>query len=126
MYCHILRVRAIPTLESTDSMMVYGVNRNSMLCELPQFDVTTQRPQDLMHLLFEGVFPLHMGLLLDHVHSLGVISLEQLNGRVSSHPYGYFEEKPVTISTFELTGTQTGIKFLVKTSLYKALTTLVH
>ena len=65
-----------------------------------------------MHVLFEGVIPLHMGLLLEHVvHSLRVISLAQLNSRIKSHPYGYFEEKPMPISNFELTGTgtQTGI-----------------
>ena len=74
-------------------------------------NVTTQLSQDIVHILFEGVILLHMGLLLEHVHSLRVISLAQLNSRIKSHPHGYFEEKPMPLSNFELTGTgtQTGI-----------------
>ena len=68
-HCEYIERPGIEEAERVHFSMVYGVNRNSMLCELPQFDVTTQRPQDLMHLLFEGVFPLHMGLLLDRALS---------------------------------------------------------
>ena len=52
---------------------VYGINRRSALCNLPHFDVTTQLPQDIMHLLFEGLFPLHFELILQHsISTLGV------------------------------------------------------
>ena len=111
-HCQYIERPGIKDSERDHFSMVYGVNRKSALCELPQFDVTTQLPQDIMHVLFEGVIPLHMGLLLEHVvHSLRVISLAQLNSRIKSHPHGYFEEKPMPLSNFELTGTgtQTGI-----------------
>jgi len=109
-HCQYIERPGIKDSERDHFSMVYGVNRKSALCELPQFDVTTQLPQDIMHVLFEGVIPLHMGLLLEHVvHSLRVISLAQLNSRIKSHPYGYFEEKPMPISNFELTGTGTQV-----------------
>ena len=35
--------------------------------DLPYFDITKQLPQDVMHVLFEGLFPLNMELLLSHL-----------------------------------------------------------
>ena len=45
---------------------VYGINRRSTLCDLSHFDVTKQLPQDIMHLLFEGIIPVHVELILNH------------------------------------------------------------
>ena len=44
-----------------------GVNRKSILCELPDFDVTLQLPQDVIHLLFEGLFHLQIKLFLNYI-----------------------------------------------------------
>jgi len=46
---------------------VYGINRTSILFNLPDFDLTQQLPQDLMQVLLEGIFPLRMEQLLDYV-----------------------------------------------------------
>ena len=39
------------------------MNRRSILCEVSSFDITKNIPQDMMHLLLEGAFPLHLKLL---------------------------------------------------------------
>lgn len=65
-----------------------------------------------MHLLFEGLFPLHMKLLFSHLP----ISEEVLNARVLGYPYAYFEVKPARLHTFEFTsGSQTGQKLVIFT-----------
>jgi len=46
---------------------VYGINRTSILFDLPDFDLTQQLPQDLMRVLLEGIFPVHMEQLLYYV-----------------------------------------------------------
>lgn len=37
-----------------DLCTTYGINKRSCLCNLPDFDVTKQLPQDIMHTLLEG------------------------------------------------------------------------
>lgn len=37
-----------------DLCTTYGINKRSPLCDLPDFDVTKQLPQDIMHTLLEG------------------------------------------------------------------------
>ena len=46
---------------------VYGINRSSALSHLEHFNVTEQLPQDVMHVLLEGVVPLNTGLFLHHM-----------------------------------------------------------
>lgn len=38
----------------SDLCTTYGINKRSSLCNLPDFDVTKQLPQDIMHTLLEG------------------------------------------------------------------------
>ena len=38
---------------------VYGINRSSAISHLDHFDITKQLPQDVMHVLLEGVVPLN-------------------------------------------------------------------
>ena len=101
----------------------YGINRRSALSCLQYFDICEQLPQDVMHVLLEGVVPRSVALVLQHVIvDLRIISIDALNARIASFPYAYFESpnKPSRISmpsilNLELEGTQTG------TSLYKKL-----
>ena len=77
---------------------VYGINRSSILLELPYFDVTKQLPQDIMHVLLEGIFPLHVQQLLEYViHTLKILTLSQINSRVLAYPFAYFEVRPSPI-----------------------------
>lgn len=39
--------------------LCYGVNRESKLALLEPFDVTKQLPQDVMHVLLEGIAPIN-------------------------------------------------------------------
>ena len=59
----------ISTDERSHYSKVYGINRQSALCDLAYFDVTKQLPQDIMHVLFEGVIPRHVELILTYAVS---------------------------------------------------------
>lgn len=88
---------------------VYGINRVSVVTQLEYFDVTNQLPQDLMHVLLEGVFPLHMEQFLKYiVEDMGILTLDQINSRIASYPYAYFDEKPSQLHGYDLKGNQSG------------------
>ena len=89
---------------------MYGINRSASIIELPDFDVTQQLPQDIMHVLLEGIFPLHMEQLLEYVVEIaGLMTLDEINSRIAAFSYVYFNEKPASLSGFNLQGTQSGI-----------------
>ena len=53
--------------------ITYGVNYRSRLNDIPLFHVADwQLPQDVMHILLEGVLPLELKLLLDSLISNNV------------------------------------------------------
>ena len=69
-----------------------------------------------MHVLLEGIVPLHIGLFLNKVISLNLVTLDMLNGAIQSFPYQYFEvsSKPSVIPNSavqegNLTGKQSGM-----------------
>ena len=74
-------------------------------------------PVDVMHILLEGVVPIQIGLLLKQVVLQDeLISLNEINRKLASFPYSYFEvdTKPstITISSVQdgdLTGKQIGL-----------------
>ncbi len=116
--CSYIDRPGITASEREHYSMVYGINRTSILCQVPHFDVTAQLPQDLMHILLEGVFPMHIGLLLTHlIHTLS-LTIVEINARISSFPYAYFEEKPCTLTnvTLDVGGRQTGMHNLLLVS----------
>lgn len=90
---------------------VYGINQVSIITELMDFDVTKQLPQDLMHVILEGIYPLHMEQFLEYIVSSGIMTLDEVNSQLSSFPYSYFHEKPSYINTFDIQGTQSGMFF---------------
>lgn len=72
--------------------------------------MTEQLPQVLMHVLFEGVFHIHVRVLLEYlVNDLSYVTLADINSRIMSHPYAYFEEKPAPLSSLDPYGNQSGI-----------------
>ena len=82
--------------------------------ELADFDVTRNLPQDLMHVLLEGVFPYHLEQLLNYVvNELSLLTISQINSRVLDFPYAYFSEKPSALNNLSLMGTQSGIIILL-------------
>ncbi|XP_033125438.1 uncharacterized protein LOC117123569 [Anneissia japonica] len=79
-----------------DLQTSYGINVRSALCELPTFDVTKQLPQDIMHTLLEGTVQYEVRFVLLHFIQSGSITLNQINGAIANHAYGYSEvsDKP--------------------------------
>ena len=71
----------------------YGVNCNSPLNDIDNFHVANdQLPQDIMHVIFEGVMPLNVRLMLHRfVYEEGLFSLATLNDRLFNFPYGRSE-----------------------------------
>ena len=112
-HCQCIDQPGISESERDHYSKVYGVNRTSILCELPYFDVTEQLPQDLMHVLLEGVFHVHVNELLKYlVDALSFVTLANINHRIMSHPYAYFEEKPAPLRNLDPHGNQSGTVLL--------------
>lgn len=98
-------------LGSVDST-TYGVTGTSPLNSINYFHVAqSQMPQDIMHVLLEGVLPMETKLLLNRFMQDGFLTLELLNQRVSNFTYGRTEArnkppKPFKKSYFEGTGSK--------------------
>ena len=46
-----MEIEAAPNEETKNDLKVtYGINHQSALCELDEFYITTQLPQDIMHM----------------------------------------------------------------------------
>lgn len=71
----------------------YGINRKSILCEIPYFDIFKQTPPDVMHVLLEGVIPLTLQALMKHFIRAKQTTLEEINNGIKNFLYGYMEEK---------------------------------
>ena len=65
--CGYLELPGVGENEKKHYSKVYGINRRSILCDLPYFDVTTQLPQDVMHVVFEGLYHLQIKLFLGYL-----------------------------------------------------------
>ena len=74
----------------------YGMNYRSSLCDLKDFDITIELPQDIMHTLLEGTVQYELRHLLMHYNDAGQFTLLQLNAAISNQAYGYSElsDKP--------------------------------
>ena len=107
--CEYIERPGITSSERCHYSKVYGINRSSVLLELPDFDITQQLPQDIMHVLLEGIFPLHVEQLFDYIINVAsLLSLDQINSRLLAFPYAYFNEKPSPITQMCLQGAQSG------------------
>lgn len=73
----------------------YGINYHSELNKISGFHVAnSQLPQDITHILFEGVLPLEIKLLLHNmIYGKKLFSLTFLNQRIQHFIYGYPETK---------------------------------
>ena len=82
----------------------YGVNKKSILLNVPYFDVTEQLPQDVMHIVLEGGLQRTFYFVLIHFLENEIFSLEDLNAFIVNINYGYSElkDKPVSISEEDL------------------------
>ena len=106
--CEYVNRPGISSSERSHYSKVYGINRSTVLMELPDFNVVQQLPQDIMHVLLEGVFPLHLEQFLDYIIQSSILTLDQINCRVMAFPYGYFCDKPAPLNGTDLQGKQSG------------------
>ena len=87
--------------ESRVHSVTYGINKESILQQLDNFDVTKCLPFDIMHTVFEGVAVYYLNLLLHHIiDTRKWLTLAELNHAIQAHHYGYTEcdTKPNTIN----------------------------
>lgn len=80
---------------------VYGINRLSVLEEIPGFSVVNGIHYDIMHDMFEGVVPYEVKLLLRHCIQSGYFSLKLFNERVES--FNFDDNTPTLIDERVLT-----------------------
>lgn len=66
----------------------YGINRRSVLCKAPHFDVCQCLPHDVMHVMFEGILQLHCGLLLEHCIEQKYVTIGSVNMAIKNFLYG--------------------------------------
>lgn len=77
-----------------EDSVTYGINSTSPLNLISYFHVAkSQIPQDVMHVLMEGVLPLETKLMLSSFMGDGFVGLELLNQRVSHFAYGRVEAR---------------------------------
>lgn len=84
----------------TEDSVTYGINYSSILNDIDNFHVVNQLPQDIMHVLLEGVIPYELKLLLTHyIVQKKYFSCSQLNDRMQSFEYSNQEasDKPSPI-----------------------------
>ena len=94
---HCKELEEAPTEQHKHDLGVtYGINHRSPICNLDNFDITKQLPQDIMHTLLEGVVQYELQYILAHYIHNGQFTLVDLNAAISSQNYGYSEisDKP--------------------------------
>lgn len=85
----------------------YGVNRLSILDELPYFDLTLCLPHDIMHVILEGALPRNCRLLLNHcIFEKKYFTLNHFNKIITNFKYGEHEKHnaPRSIDRDRITG----------------------
>ena len=73
----------------------YGINRTSILEEVPGFSVTTGLPHDIMHDLYEGLIPYELKFLLQHCVEAKYFGIEKLNERITRYDFGMNKLAPI-------------------------------
>lgn len=85
---------------SAEDSITYGINYESPLNEIENFHVINQLPQDIMHVLLEGVIPYEISLLLTKfIVYQKYFSADHLNDRIACFSYSIQEarDKPSPI-----------------------------
>lgn len=88
--CDILESSAVGRNRGHWSKM-FGVNKRSVLTEIPNFNVTQNLLQDPMHVLLEGVYSNVCALFLTKLMVEKTITVENLNTWIEQFPYSYID-----------------------------------
>ena len=79
-----------------ENSVKYGINRTSILEEVPGFSVVTGLSHDIMHDLFEGVVHYELKLFFHYCASNNIFFVTTLNNRMRGYDFGN-EDKPSII-----------------------------
>ncbi|XP_061734388.1 uncharacterized protein LOC133537390 [Nerophis ophidion] len=90
----------------------FGINRRSKLTEFPHFDIINQTPQDIMHVILEGVAPYEIKCVLKHLVLSGHMDLDTFNSGIIGFPYSPVDmrDKPCPISVTTLSSNDNKLK----------------
>lgn len=95
---------------AAEDSVTYGVNHVSVLNKINHFHVTNQLPQDIMHVIFEGVLNLETRLVISSfVNKDRYFTLDLLNQRIANFSYGRAEKQakpPRPFTAANLTGSK--------------------
>lgn len=93
----------------------YGINRRSRLFDVPAFDLIKQTPQNIMHVIFEGVARMEIKLVLKkNLICLEETELDMFNLAIQSFPYTPLDihDKPCLVSVSTLTANDNKLKVI--------------
>ncbi|KAG7456398.1 hypothetical protein JOB18_008800 [Solea senegalensis] len=90
----------------------YGINRRSRLVDFPAFDLIQQMPQDIMHIILEGVAPMEIKCVLKYLVLSGQMELDMFNSAMQSFPFSPLDirDKPCPISVSTLASNDNRLK----------------
>ena len=78
----------------SEDSVTYGINSTSCLNKIKHFHVANfQMPQDVMHIILEGILPLETRLMLAGFIEDDFFTLEMLNDRIENFSYSRTEAR---------------------------------
>ena len=93
----------------------YGIRQRSALTAIEGFDLVMQTPQDIMHVLSEGVLQYEVTLVILTLLRKKCFTLCELNAQIENFEYGYSnigdKPPPLRDTVFTTTGDKYKIKF---------------
>lgn len=98
---HEMQCQSLVGVSCHENSVKYGINRTSVLEEVPGFSVVTGLPHDIMHDIFEGVVHYELKLFLHYCTSKKIFTVETLNSRLQGYDFGT-EDKPSLIDSASL------------------------
>lgn len=91
--CEVLQDRNLSKQNRQYWSKIFGLNGQSCLSKVRDFDVTSQLIQDPMHVLLEGICGHLLALFLNRViYQEEYLTLEELNGALQNYPYLYADK----------------------------------
>ncbi|KAL3967359.1 claudin [Sarotherodon galilaeus] len=90
----------------------FGINRQSKLVDFPGFNLIEQMPQDIMHVILEGVAPMEIKCVLKYLVFSGNLELDLFNSAMQNFPFSSADirDKPSPISIATLASSDNRLK----------------
>ena len=90
----------------------YGINRRSKLVDFPAFNLIQQTPQDMMHIILEGIAPLEIKCVMKRLILLGQLDLDVFNTALTGFPYSPLDirDKPSPLAYSTLASSDNKLK----------------